>query len=296
MNWRRGLFRLWLVLSLCWIVAVSVYAWKQEPWMLSLRVPACFEAKRAAGANPFNCFDVAEGVRLREASVRLADIAAAAKEYAVYAFLPPLIALVLGLSGAWMVSGFARKGASVRRARSGADGVREVMEAEVGHFSDAADIPALGPDVIAVIHENIGIVMTYAFSREALKEFRSRHHGEWENLDYGISVLPRKRANRACIELALMLRSLDEALNIGQYEGDLGRLYDKSGQSSPLPLREVLNKIIHAKSIEWDFTRPNIPVIVCEASKRQVERHGWTKAEIRIDTLGTVCGMFATPM
>ena len=27
MNWRRGLFRLWLVLSLCWIVLVGVHNW-----------------------------------------------------------------------------------------------------------------------------------------------------------------------------------------------------------------------------------------------------------------------------
>jgi hypothetical protein len=31
MNWRRGLLRLWLVVSLCWIAGVGVYAWKQEP-------------------------------------------------------------------------------------------------------------------------------------------------------------------------------------------------------------------------------------------------------------------------
>ena len=29
---RSRLWRLWLVLSLCWIVAVGVYAWKQKPW------------------------------------------------------------------------------------------------------------------------------------------------------------------------------------------------------------------------------------------------------------------------
>jgi hypothetical protein len=32
------------------------------------------------------------------------------KEYAPYALLPPLVTLVLGLLGAWVVSGFARRG------------------------------------------------------------------------------------------------------------------------------------------------------------------------------------------
>ena len=36
MSWRRGLLlRLWLALSLCWIVAVGVYVWTQEPWIWS---------------------------------------------------------------------------------------------------------------------------------------------------------------------------------------------------------------------------------------------------------------------
>jgi hypothetical protein len=35
MNWRRGLLRLWLVLSVCWIAGVGVYAWKHEPGISS---------------------------------------------------------------------------------------------------------------------------------------------------------------------------------------------------------------------------------------------------------------------
>jgi hypothetical protein len=35
MNWRRRLLRLWLVLSLCWIAGIGVYAWKQEPGISS---------------------------------------------------------------------------------------------------------------------------------------------------------------------------------------------------------------------------------------------------------------------
>jgi hypothetical protein len=30
MNWRRGLLRLWLVLSLCWIAGVGLYAWARS--------------------------------------------------------------------------------------------------------------------------------------------------------------------------------------------------------------------------------------------------------------------------
>jgi hypothetical protein len=110
MNWRRGLLRLWLVLSLGWIVSFGVYLWNDNAW-ISSRTTACFEARRAEGASPYSCLDPNEFLRRARAPVELADVFAAAKEYAVYAFLPPLIALVLGLLGAWVVSGFARKGA-----------------------------------------------------------------------------------------------------------------------------------------------------------------------------------------
>ena len=113
MNWRRGLWRLWLALSLCWIVLVGLFAWQHDGWMPS-RTWACFEAKQAQGLNPFDCSDRDEQVRLSRAPVGLADIVAAAKEYAVYALLPPLITFALGLLAAWVVSGFWRKGAAGR--------------------------------------------------------------------------------------------------------------------------------------------------------------------------------------
>jgi hypothetical protein len=60
-----------------------------------------------------------------------------------------------------------------------------------------------------------------------------------------------------------------------------------------ITLREALNKIIHAQDIEWNFSQPDVPLIVCTAPQQQIDRRGWTKAEIRIDTLGTACGLFA---
>jgi hypothetical protein len=110
MSWRRGFWRLWLVLSLLWIVAVGVYAWKEEPWVMSSRMRTCMDAKEAQGANLLSCFEYTEIARLRQGPVGSADIAAAAKEYAAFALIPPLVVLGLGLLGAWVASGFARKG------------------------------------------------------------------------------------------------------------------------------------------------------------------------------------------
>jgi hypothetical protein len=54
MNWRRGLLRLWLVLSLFWIIAVGIFAWENDLFKFA-RMAACAEAKRAQGADAFIC-------------------------------------------------------------------------------------------------------------------------------------------------------------------------------------------------------------------------------------------------
>ena len=58
MNLRRGVLRLWLVLSLCWIVGVGVFAWGYEQTMASRdqALRACFEARKAEGTDMFSCF------------------------------------------------------------------------------------------------------------------------------------------------------------------------------------------------------------------------------------------------
>jgi hypothetical protein len=109
MNWRRGLLRLWLALSLCWIVGVGAVAWERGPVASrDQALAACFEARKAEGANALSCLNE---VTPRNDPVRLADIPIMIKEYGAYALLPPLIAFVLGLLGAWVVTGFARKDA-----------------------------------------------------------------------------------------------------------------------------------------------------------------------------------------
>jgi|SoimicmetaTmtLMB_FD_contig_61_445302_length_1040_multi_2_in_0_out_0_1 hypothetical protein len=97
MNLRRGVLRLWLVLSLCWIVGVGVFAWGYEQTMASRdqALRACFEARKAEGTDMFSCF-------LDETPYPA--LGKTVGEYAAYAFLPPLVTLVLGLIGAWLAA------------------------------------------------------------------------------------------------------------------------------------------------------------------------------------------------
>jgi hypothetical protein len=111
MNWRRGLWRLWLVLSLAWIVAVGIFAWESGTWMFA-RMAACAEAKIAQGADTFIC-----GLRehldeqFELLSIGIADIATTTifKNIVAWALVPPLIVLGFGLLGVWVVSGFAHR-------------------------------------------------------------------------------------------------------------------------------------------------------------------------------------------
>ena len=96
MNWRRGLFRLWLVGSPCWIAGVGVYAWKQEPGLSSLQ----FSYEIASSPEKKDEREIMGGLN-----------AELAKLYAAYVLFPPLITQALGLLGAWVVSSFERKGA-----------------------------------------------------------------------------------------------------------------------------------------------------------------------------------------
>src|SRR5262245_1580112 len=106
MNWRKGLLRLWLVLSLCWIAGVGVYAWKHEPGISPSQVG----------------YEIASSPEKQNEKEIVGNLSAElAKQYGRYVLLPPLITLALGLLGAWVVSSFERRGA-LRRLRANARG------------------------------------------------------------------------------------------------------------------------------------------------------------------------------
>ena len=87
MNWRRGMFRLWLVLSAIWIVATV---------LLNGPIKACFEVRRALGrGNPFDCF-------VEEA------ISGLTIETMLLALGPVIMTFIIGLILAWIIKGFAR--------------------------------------------------------------------------------------------------------------------------------------------------------------------------------------------
>ena len=145
-----------------------------------------------------------------------------------------------------------------------------------------------------VIKENLSVVMMFAYSQPPLREFRRDHFtGGWPYINEALFTIPEQLATRALIELVLLFRTLDdhEDIDDGSLGAQFGNLYLKDGKVIPLTMREVANKTIHAKTIEWIFTNPKMPVL--KTTAHDSAREKWTHAEIDINTFAVGCGMLA---
>jgi hypothetical protein len=183
-------------------------------------------------------------------------------------------------------------------------------------------------EATAIIHENLGIVLTYAFSKPALDEYRGwLRENQWFVADRVLVELPRQRATRAIVELAVMFRALDDINEITKHDYVAGHPYvvdhptgyvygrlvdDREPEPLPtrrtkkssvprassgnkaLSLRDVSNKIIHAKRIEWSFDSPREPLIICHAAETDT-RSNWSRAEVFVKPFAAVCMALASP-
>ncbi len=146
--------------------------------------------------------------------------------------------------------------------------------------------------VTQLIHENLSILVTFAFSRGPLETLRrSKFVGEWKYLDKALFTVSEQRAEKACIELATFIRLLDDDENIAEFlrqtgGESFGRVTKKEQPDEALYLRDLTNKIIHAPRLEWNFSTLDDPKLICIS--RQPER--WLTAEINIVALATFCG------
>jgi len=143
-----------------------------------------------------------------------------------------------------------------------------------------------------LIHENLSIVMTFAFSRGPLeKMIKETFVGEWKYLNKVLFSISEEHAEKACLELALFLRMLDEEQQISEYYAkttshEFGRLIFKDGSEKPLTLREVTNKIIHSSGLEWEFDDFLGALLVCHGS----DKEKWEKARIEVQAVAAACG------
>ena len=115
--------------------------------------------------------------------------------------------------------------------------------------------------------------------------------GDWKYLNKALFEISAERAEKACLELALFLRMLDDEQNISDYHKQVGspecgQLILKDGSNRGLTFRDVTNKIIHCLRLEWNFPEDGEPQLICHS--RDEEK--WALAIIDLVGFAGFCG------
>jgi hypothetical protein len=112
------------------------------------------------------------------------------------------------------------------------------------------------------------------------------------NICVRLFLIPEERVEKACLELALFLRMVDDEAEVSAYQAKVksvpncGKLIMKDGSEKPLAFRAVANKVIHSSRLEWKFSKNADPVLVCHT--RDDEK--WLRAEVNVVAVAAVCG------
>ena len=78
-----------------------------------------------------------------------------------------------------------------------------------------------------LVHEHLSVIMCFAFSRRPLSCIvDARFKGNWPYLNKALFEISSERAARACFELAVFLRTLDDDDAISQYHRTTGQVQD----------------------------------------------------------------------
>jgi len=146
--------------------------------------------------------------------------------------------------------------------------------------------------IVRIVRENIAVLLTHALSRAPLEEIvQTQLSGEFKQFRETAFALSEQRAERACVELALLLRYLDDEQGLSEsYEGhsriNFGYVTKGDGTIGDLKLRDVANKVIHARGFEWDTRLAKSPKLICLPREDQL----WKSASIDVVALSVVCG------
>ena len=143
-----------------------------------------------------------------------------------------------------------------------------------------------------IVHDNLSVLMTFCFSRGPLERLIEKMFvDEWKRLKNGLFEVSEERAKKACFELALFLRTLDDEEQLSNVPREtwstphFGVLRQEGESDKPLKLGDVANKIIRAPELSWDFSPEERPLLICR-SRKQDE---WTSAQIDIVGLADFC-------
>jgi len=137
--------------------------------------------------------------------------------------------------------------------------------------------------------------MCFAYSKRPLEKVRTTFTGEWKYLNKALFIISEERAEKACLELALFLRMLDDDEKLSASYANTGapncgRLIMKDKPEEVLTFREFANKVIHASNLEWKLSEEAPPLLICHS--RDEEK--WIRADVDIIAIAAVCGQLVT--
>jgi hypothetical protein len=148
-----------------------------------------------------------------------------------------------------------------------------------------------------LLHDNMAIVVTFVYSQAPINRLlKERLKDFWQHVENFSDEVPRRNAIRACLEIAVLIRLIDDRHKIADALKRLkirnfGVVYRTDETTAPLSLRELTNKIIHAEELSWDLSDEGAPKLICTSSDDQKRRFKWTRAEVDIQHLIIFCGL-----
>jgi hypothetical protein len=148
-----------------------------------------------------------------------------------------------------------------------------------------------------LLHDNMAIVVTFVYSQAPINRLvKERLFRYWERVENFSYELPRRNAIRACLEIAVLIRLIDDKHKITDAlermeVRNFGVVYRTDDTIARLSLRELTNKIIHAEELSWDLSDERAPKLICTSSDDQKRKFNWTKAEVDIGHLIIFCGL-----
>lgn len=105
MNWRTGLFRLWMALTVCWVAALTVVAYNGVTLpneRLAIHQAAVAKCTETTKPNSWECFDTPATLR------DWPDSEMSYSPYLLCGVVFPAIIFAVGYLGLWTASGFRR--------------------------------------------------------------------------------------------------------------------------------------------------------------------------------------------
>jgi hypothetical protein len=99
-GWKRGLLRLWIVASICWIAGTAYFKYDDLTYAISNN-DICEKLERENAHDGYQRYDIGQ-CRTLDAEQRTRAIKSASERI----FMPPIIALLVGLSVWWALKGF----------------------------------------------------------------------------------------------------------------------------------------------------------------------------------------------